>query len=44
MVVAFKSYGRPLEAVSGFKYFYRVLIVSDDDCTDLVVNLSKARR
>ena len=42
MVVAFQAYGRPLVAVSEFKYLGRVLTDSDDNWTTVVGNLRKA--
>ena len=43
MVVVFKVYVRPLEAVLDLKYLGRVLTASDDYWTVVVVNLRKSR-
>ena len=43
MVVAFKVYVGPLEAVLELKYLGRVLTASDDYWTVVVVNLRKLR-
>ena len=41
--MAFQAYGRPLDLVSDFKYLGRVVTSSDDNCPEVVGNLSKAR-
>ena len=40
--VSFQAYGRPLEALSSFKYLWRVLTASDDNCPELIFNLSRS--
>ena len=42
--MAFRAYGRPLEAVAYFKYLGLFLTVLDDDCQTVVSNMIKARR
>ena len=44
MEVTFQAYGRPLVAVSEFKYLGRVLTASDDDWTAVVGNSSNSRK
>lgn len=43
-MVAFQAYGIPLVAVSEFKYPWRVLTDSYDDCSEVVGNFKKARK
>ena len=38
-----QAYSRPLEAVTSFKYFGRILTASDNNWLELVGNLSKAQ-
>ena len=40
---AYQAYRRPLERVTSFKYFGRVLMAGDDDCPAVMINLKKAR-
>ena len=42
MVEASQAYGRPLDMVTGFKYFGKVLNASDNDRLEVVANLRKA--
>ena len=43
MEMYFRAYGRPLEAVSEFKYLGRLLTASDYDWPEVVGNLRKAQ-
>ena len=43
MAVSFQAYRRPLETVTVFKYFGRVLTASDDNWLVVVDKLRKAR-
>ena len=38
----FQAYRQPLTSVTLFKYPVRILMASDDDCTEMVGNLRKA--
>ena len=40
---AFHAYGKPMEAVSEFRYLGRLLNTTDDDWTAVVGNIRKAR-
>ena len=40
---AFRAYGTPLEMVTSFRYLGRVMSEADDDWTEVVQNLAKAR-
>ena len=39
----FNAYEFPLEMVTSFRYLGQVLLAEDDDCPELVSNLSQAR-
>ena len=39
----FRSYGRPIEMVTSFRYLGRVILAADNDWPALVQNLAKAR-
>ena len=41
---AFEAYGEPINNVLEFTYLGRVLTAGDDDWTEVVGNLGKARR
>ena len=43
-LMALTAYGRPLTAVSAFKYMVRVLSASDDDWPAVIRNLRRARQ
>ena len=43
-MVDFQAYGRPLVAVSDFKFLGRVLIDLDDNWSEVVENLRKSRK
>ena len=40
---AFHAYGKPMEAVSEFRYFGRLLTATDDDCLTVAGNIKKAQ-
>ena len=40
----FQAYGRPLKMVNYFKYLEQVLTSADDDWTELVGKVRKARK
>ena len=39
----FHAYGKPMEAVSEFRYFERLLTATDDDWPAVAGNIKKAR-
>ena len=41
---SFEAYGKPIEAVSSFKYLGRIMTAGDNDWPAVVVNLVKARK
>ena len=41
---AFEAYGKPLEAVTGFKYLGRTMTAGDDDWPAVAGKLVKARK
>ena len=40
---AFRAYGRPMDMVTSFKYLEWVISAADNDWTEVVRNLAKAR-
>ena len=40
---AFHAYGKPMEAVSEFRYLGRLLTATDDDWPEVAGNIQKAR-
>ena len=40
---AFHAYRKPMEAVSEFRYLWRLLTATDDDWLAVAVNIRKAR-